>query len=61
MAKGGMTLIDDDGARDLYAAMGAAKEISGGSAANTLAGLAALASLARLRVAAACAARGRVR
>jgi len=42
MAKGGMTLIDDDGARDLYDAMGPAREISGGSAANTLAGLSAL-------------------
>ncbi|MGB7407613.1 MAG: adenosine kinase [Pontixanthobacter sp.] len=42
MAKGGMSLIDADGARDLYAAMGPAKEISGGSAANTLAGLANL-------------------
>ena len=44
LAKGGMTLIDADGARDLYSAMGPAKEISGGSAANTLAGLAALGS-----------------
>ncbi|MFZ1743498.1 MAG: adenosine kinase [Pontixanthobacter sp.] len=42
LAKGGMSLIDADGARDLYKAMGPAKEISGGSAANTLAGLAAL-------------------
>ncbi|GAA4642336.1 adenosine kinase [Pontixanthobacter gangjinensis] len=42
LAKGGMSLIDADGARDLYAAMGPAKEISGGSAANTLAGLASL-------------------
>ncbi|HKX78626.1 MAG TPA: adenosine kinase [Novosphingobium sp.] len=42
MARGGMTLIDAERARDLYAAMGPAKEISGGSAANTLAGLAAL-------------------
>ncbi|MGB3739989.1 MAG: adenosine kinase [Pontixanthobacter sp.] len=42
MAKGGMALIDADGARDLYAAMGPAREISGGSAANTLAGLANL-------------------
>ncbi len=42
MARGGMTLIDADGADSLYAAMGPAKEISGGSAANTLAGLAAL-------------------
>ncbi len=40
--KGGMTLVDADGARKLYDAMGPAKEISGGSAANTLAGLAAL-------------------
>ena len=40
--KGGMTLVDADGARRLYDAMGPAKEISGGSAANTLAGLAAL-------------------
>ncbi|MFB0611941.1 adenosine kinase [Aurantiacibacter poecillastricola] len=39
MTKGGMTLVDADQARDLYAAMGPAKEISGGSAANTLAGL----------------------
>ena len=44
LTKGGMTLIDADGARDLYAAMGPAKEISGGSAANTLAGLANLGS-----------------
>lgn len=42
MRKGGMTLIDADGARELYAAMGPAREISGGSAANTLAGLSAL-------------------
>ena len=40
--KGGMTLVDADGARRLYDAMGPAKEVSGGSAANTLAGLAAL-------------------
>ncbi len=40
--KGGMTLVDADGARDLYSAMGPAKEISGGSAANTLAGLSAM-------------------
>ncbi len=40
--KGGMTLVDADGARTLYDAMGPAREISGGSAANTLAGLAAL-------------------
>lgn len=40
--KGGMTLVDAEGARRLYDAMGPAKEVSGGSAANTLAGLAAL-------------------
>lgn len=42
LAKGGMTLVDPDRARELYAAMGPAREISGGSAANTLAGLAQL-------------------
>jgi sugar/nucleoside kinase (ribokinase family) len=42
LAKGGMTLVDTDRARQLYDAMGPAREISGGSAANTLAGLAAL-------------------
>ena len=42
LAKGGMTLIDPPRARELYDAMGPAREISGGSAANTLAGLAAL-------------------
>ena len=42
LAKGAMTLIDTDRARALYEAMGPAREISGGSAANTLAGLAAL-------------------
>jgi len=42
LAKGGMTLVDEPRAHDLYAAMGPAREISGGSAANTLAGLAAL-------------------
>jgi sugar/nucleoside kinase (ribokinase family) len=42
MARGGMTLIDTARANELYAAMGPAREISGGSAANTLAGLAAL-------------------
>ena len=39
---GGMTLVDEDQAQALYAAMGPAREISGGSAANTLAGLSAL-------------------
>ncbi|SMC79900.1 adenosine kinase [Novosphingobium sp. B1] len=42
LAKGGMTLIDTARAKELYDAMGPAREISGGSAANTLAGLAAL-------------------
>ena len=42
LVRGGMTLIDTARAHDLYAAMGPAREISGGSAANTLAGLAAL-------------------
>ncbi|MGB3167779.1 MAG: adenosine kinase [Alteraurantiacibacter sp.] len=36
--RGGMTLVDADGATKLYAAMGQAREVSGGSAANTLAG-----------------------
>lgn len=40
--KGGMTLVDTARAQDLYDAMGPAREISGGSAANTLAGLSAL-------------------
>ena len=42
LARGAMTLVDADQARELYDAMGPAKEISGGSAANTLAGLSAL-------------------
>jgi sugar/nucleoside kinase (ribokinase family) len=42
LVRGGMTLVDTDRARALYDAMGPAREISGGSAANTLAGLAAL-------------------
>jgi sugar/nucleoside kinase (ribokinase family) len=37
-----MTLVDTARAEELYAAMGPAREISGGSAANTLAGMAAL-------------------
>jgi sugar/nucleoside kinase (ribokinase family) len=40
--KGGMTLVDAAQAQALYEAMGPAREISGGSAANTLAGLGAL-------------------
>src|SRR5690606_7968163 len=42
LAKGSMTLIDEARAEALYAAMGPAREVSGGSAANTLAGLASL-------------------
>lgn len=42
IAKGAMTLIDADRATELYDAMGPAVEISGGSAANTIAGVAAL-------------------
>src|SRR6266446_693412 len=41
-AKGSMTLIDADRAESLYAAMGPAIESSGGSAGNTMAGLASL-------------------
>ena len=39
IAKGGMTLIDEGRAEDLYQAMPSAIESSGGSAANTIAGL----------------------
>jgi sugar/nucleoside kinase (ribokinase family) len=42
LTKGGMQLIDADRATQLYDAMGSAREISGGSAANTLAGLSML-------------------
>lgn len=42
LARGGMTLVDAQGADILYDAMGPATEKSGGSAANTLAGLAQL-------------------
>jgi sugar/nucleoside kinase (ribokinase family) len=42
IAKGGMTLIDEDRAIALYDQMAPAKEISGGSAANTIAGVASL-------------------
>jgi len=40
--RGIMQLIDTDRAVELYAAMGPGREVSGGSAANTIAGLAAL-------------------
>lgn len=42
LTKGSMRLIDAEEAERLYAAMGPAIEVSGGSAANTLAGMAAL-------------------
>jgi sugar/nucleoside kinase (ribokinase family) len=42
LTKGSMRLIDADEAERLYGAMGPAVEMSGGSAANTLAGLATL-------------------
>ena len=42
LAKGAMTLIDADAADGLYDAMGSGIECSGGSAANTVAGLASL-------------------
>jgi sugar/nucleoside kinase (ribokinase family) len=44
LAKGSMQLIDTARAEALYGAMGPAVEISGGSAANTMAGLASLGS-----------------
>jgi sugar/nucleoside kinase (ribokinase family) len=40
--KGGMTLIDGERAEEIYDLMGPAVEISGGSAANTIVGVAAL-------------------
>jgi sugar/nucleoside kinase (ribokinase family) len=42
MHKGAMRLIDEAEAERLYAAMGPGRELSGGSAANTAAGIAAL-------------------
>ena len=42
LTKGSMRLLSTAEADDLYAAMGPAREISGGSAANSMAGLAAL-------------------
>ena len=42
IAKGVMTLIDEHRADQLYTAFGVAREIAGGSAANTMAGLASL-------------------
>jgi len=42
MTKGAMTLIDEARAQAIYEAMGPAVEVSGGSAANTIVGLASL-------------------
>ena len=42
LVKGSMNLIDEARAEDLYAAMGQAIEVSGGSAGNTAAGVASL-------------------
>jgi len=42
LSKGGMQLLTTQEADDLYSAMGPAREISGGSAANSMAGAAAL-------------------
>lgn len=42
LVKGSMTLIDAEAAQTLYGEMGPAREISGGSAANTIAGIATL-------------------
>ncbi|MFL6754064.1 MAG: adenosine kinase [Sphingomicrobium sp.] len=42
LPKGGMQLLSSEEADELYAAMGPAREISGGSAANSMAGAAAL-------------------
>jgi len=42
LPRGGMQLLTAEQADDLYAAMGPAREISGGSAANSMAGAAAL-------------------
>jgi sugar/nucleoside kinase (ribokinase family) len=42
LVKGSMTLIDTDRALYLYGALGTAVEMSGGSAANTMCGVASL-------------------
>ena len=46
LTKSAMTLVDLDRAAQVYAAMGPGLEISGGSAANTVAGIASLGGLA---------------
>ena len=43
LPKGSMQLLTTDQADTLYAAMGVAREMSGGSAANSMAGIAAIA------------------
>ena len=48
MAKGSMSLIDEARASAIYQAMGPAVEISGGSAANTIVGVADLRRARRL-------------
>lgn len=47
LEKGSMQLIDEDGALSLYDKIGPATEISGGSAANTIAGVTSLGGSAR--------------
>ena len=42
LVKGSMTLVDTDRAVELYRALGSAVEMSGGSAANTMCGVASL-------------------
>jgi len=42
MVKGSMTLIDEARAEEIYASMGSGVEMSGGSAGNTIAGIASL-------------------
>jgi len=42
LAKGAMTLVDERASEKLYIGMGSAVEVSGGSAANTMAGIASL-------------------
>ncbi len=49
MHKGGMALIDEARAASIYDAMGPASESSGGSAANTIVGVASLRRPRRLR------------
>ena len=48
LVKGAMTLIETDRAEELYAAMGPGIEMSGGSAANTIAGVASFGGTGRL-------------